>query len=202
MKIGRIIVVLAAFQAAAQLHAADWVTGVALRSPNLEGRVLVQYRDRGVASEWHIALSKNGRILQRRFLPDTLDGRYVRASWSPSSQTILLGENYKDEMNLTALQINGRHVVTTHIDLASVIFKKAKKDLSFRTNWQGDAMVARVTWSTVKWRSPTRCTMLYVMHGFGYEGEGDVTVDFTGHDPVLTTSRLRALTHPKDFTLD
>jgi len=105
-------------------------------------------------------------------------------------------------MNLTVLQIAKRKVTTTHLDLASVISKKEEKDLPFRTEFKAVAMVARVTWSTVQWRSPTRCTMLYVLHGLGYEGEGDVTVDFTGHAPVLTTSRLRPLTHPKDFTLD
>lgn len=202
MKIGHIAALLVAFQAAAHLHAADWVTGVAERSLDLTGRVVIQYRDRGTVSAWHITLSKDGRILYRRFVPDTLDLRYVRASWSPSSQAVLLGESHKDGMNLTVLRIAGRRVITTHLALASVIFSEAKKDLPFRTDWQGDAMVARVTWSTVKWRSPTRCTMLYVLHGFGYEGEGDVTVDFTGLEPLLTISRLRALTHPKDFTLD
>jgi len=202
MKIGHIVAVLAAFQAAAQLQAADWVTGVAERSLDLTGRVVIQYRDRGAASTWHVTVSKDGRTLYRHFTPDTLDVRYMRASWSPSSRTVLLGENYKAGMNLTVLRIAGRHVVTTHLDLASRMFKKAEKELPFRTEFQRDAMVARVTWSTVKWCSPTRCTMLYVLHGFGYEGEGDVTVDFTGHDPALTISRLRALTHPEDFTLD
>ncbi|MDR3406031.1 MAG: hypothetical protein P4L99_26330 [Chthoniobacter sp.] len=202
MKIGHIIAVLVAFETAAQLQAADWVTGVALRSPNRAGHLVIQYRDRGVASEWQITLSKDARILQRRFLPATLDVRYMRASWSPSSQTVLLGENYKDGMDLTLLRIAGRRVISTHLDLADRISLKEEKELPFRSDLQSYAPVKRVTWSTVRWVSPTRCQMLYILHGLGYEGEGDVTVDFTGHDPVLTISRLRALSHPEYFNLD
>ncbi|MEI9893663.1 MAG: hypothetical protein WDN28_07120 [Chthoniobacter sp.] len=108
MKIRLVFALLIAVQAAVQLPAADWVTGVALRSPDLAGRVVVQYRDRGTASEWRTTLSRGGRILHRRFRPAMLDVRYVRASWSPSSRTVLLGENYKDGMNLTVFRIAGR----------------------------------------------------------------------------------------------
>ncbi|MEP6672150.1 MAG: hypothetical protein ABJF10_23510 [Chthoniobacter sp.] len=202
MKIRQIIAPLAAFLAAVQVQASPWVIGESTRSPDQAGRVLVQYRDRSAASEWHITLSKNGRILHRRLLPDKLDVRYVRASWSPSSCAVLLGENYKDGMDLTLLRITGRHVISTHLDLARRISEKEEKELPFRREFQSHAPVKRVTWSTVRWISPTRCQMLYILHGLGYEGESDVTVDFTGRRPSLKTSRLRALTHPENFSLD
>jgi hypothetical protein len=41
--------------------------------------------------------------------------------------------------------------------------------------------------------------MLYIIHGLGYEGEGDVTVDFHGKRPVMRTSHLRPLSNPDSF---
>lgn len=187
------------FVLAAHTHSAEIYEDPPVVSPDESKKVGIRFWTADMGTEWSITLSQSHRVLYRRHLPDKLDVRYVKVSWAPSSQALLLGENYKDGMDLTLLRIRHRHVRVTHFDLADRMVDKEARELPIQAALQSDAPVERVMWSSLKWLSSTRCTMLYIMHGLGYEGEGNVTIDFHGKRPVMKTSHLRPLSNPDSF---
>jgi hypothetical protein len=73
--------------------------------------------------------------------------------------------------------------------------KQSEKELPERPELLSSAPVAGVKWTTVHWRSATRCSMVYFVHGLGYEGEAGVTVDFTRGHPSLRTSHFLPVEH-------
>lgn len=165
-------------------------------SPDGSGQIVVHYGEgpKQMGTEWEIVLIKHGRVLHRRRLSEDLDIRYVKVSWSPSSRAVLIGEGYRGAMDLTLLRIGHRQISARHFAMDDRMSDKEENELPLHRELQSSNGASRVVWSTVKWRTTTRCTMVYAIWGFGYIGEGNVTIDFTGHAPRLKLSRLRPLT--------
>jgi hypothetical protein len=195
-------VAIGAFTAMVKPCAARDFVDPPIVSPDRSSALTLRYGERTTATEWHISLSRHGHVIFRCILPDSLDVRYVKASWSPSSHAVLLGENYKAEMDSTLLRIRRHGAAVQKFDLGHQIFAREEKEVPLHPAMQSYAPVARVTWSTVKWQSPHRCRMLYIFTGLGYEGEADVTVDFLSRPATLRISRLRPLAHPDYFNTD
>ena len=170
-------------------------------SPDGARQMRVSYGEgpKQMGTEWEIALLKHGHVLYRRQLSEDLDIRYVRGSWAPSSRAVLIGEGYHGAMDLTLVRLGHHQVSSRHFTLDDRMIKKEEKELPLHRELLSSNGASRVVWSTVRWRSPTHCTMVYAIWGFGYEGEGDVAIDFAGHAPRLKLSRLRPLTHREYF---
>jgi len=165
-------------------------------SPDGSGRIVVRYGEgpKQMGTEWEITLTRHGHVIHRRRLSEDLDIRYIKVSWSPSSRAVLIGEGYRGAMDLTLLRIGRRGISIRHFAMDDRMSDKEEKELPLHREFLSSNGASRVVWSTVKWRTATRCTMVYAIWGFGYIGEGKVTVDFTGHAPRLKLSRLSPLT--------
>jgi hypothetical protein len=195
------VVVLVAISGAT-VFGREWMEEEPIVSPDGRSKVDIRYGERSMGTEWEVTWRRKGRVLYRRVLPDTLDVRYVKASWSPSSRALLLGENQRSAMDLTLLRLVGNRVLLKHFEVGDQVFSREKKELPLHPDLQSSAGGSRVTWSTVRWLSPTRCTMLYIIWGYGYAGEADVIVDFRGGRASVRVSHLRALAHPEYFQTD
>lgn len=188
------LLVTVALCIAGALGAEEPVVAETFASPNGARRVDALYFLRGSGTEIRIRLFSKDHLQRRRVLPADWDARYIRASWSPSSRAVLIGEGYKPEMNLTLYRLVRHRWLATHFALGDRMDKQSEKELPERPELLSSAPVAGVKWTTVRWRSATHCTMVYFVHGLGYEGEAGVTVDCSHGHPSLNTSRF----HPVD----
>ncbi|MHA3772624.1 hypothetical protein ACXR0O_13895 [Verrucomicrobiota bacterium sgz303538] len=139
-----------------------------------------------------VSLRQDSRELWQHEYDADADLRYFKVSWSPSSEAVLIGENYKAAMDLTLVRLKRSNVPEEkRFALGEKFFKLVEQQVPWREEIKSSAPVGRVVWKTVRWTSPSRVSMIYIYHGIGYEAAADVVIDFTAGEPDLSISKLR-----------
>ncbi len=159
-----------------------------IRSPDGQKLLTSRYVPGGIAPEVDITITENGKELFRTVVPPAKEAHYTKASWDPTSSSVLVAINYKCSEDWIFIHLKAGKGFPTYFDGDDLVDAKLLDVLPFRHSINV-APVARVPWKTVQWHGLDKCTMLYIFRGIGYEGTAHLLIQ-GGDKPTLAVTSI------------
>lgn len=125
-------------------------------------------------------------------IPPEKEPRYAKMSWSPSSDAVLVGVNFKSAEDWILIQLSEGKASSTYFDGDQLVNAKMLETLPFRDEIKSSAPVGRVPWKTVQWLDPKQCRMTFIFSGIGYEGTARLLINFQRRKPTFTITAIRS----------
>jgi hypothetical protein len=139
---------------------------------------------------YSISFIKCGELLFSVSPPLHNEAREIKVSWAPSSEAAIIGINFKASEDWILVRYTNGKEVLSYIDGDKLLTKRMFKTLPFQDQIKNSAPHGGVPWKTVQWEKPLQGKMTYYFHGIGYEGNANLSLDFTSEAPSIKVESI------------
>ena len=142
------------------------------------------------AARIDIELKQGSDIVFKTTIPEEKECRYVKASWSPTSQTALVMLNFKSSEDWIVLQTRADIVEASFFNGEKLVGTKLLDALPFNDSIKNIAPNGRVAANSIKWDGDESCSMSFLYRGIGYEGTANLLINLRTKRPTLTVTSI------------
>jgi hypothetical protein len=142
------------------------------------------------SSQYDVSLKHGDKVLLHTIIPPEKEARYLKVSWAPSSDAVLVAVNYKSVEDWILIRLTDGKASSVTFDGGKLVTRRMLDVLPFHDEIKSIAPVGRVPWNTVRWDNSKRCTMSFIYRGIGYEGTARLLIDFKSQKPTFSVRSI------------